>query len=311
MENINTRLSVIICTYNRDYILSDCLDSLVNQTADKSLYEVIVVNNNSTDRTQEIALEYVKNDSNFRVVCESNQGLSYARNRGYFEAQYEWVAYVDDDAKADTSFVDRAFSTIEKYKFDCFGGMYYPWYRNSVRPKWLSETFGQSTKFYEEVTVLTNGYVSGGVCVYKKSALYSIGGFPLDLGMTGTKIAYGEETYVQNKLVENGFTIGFDPALCIVHLVPEYKQTLKWHIKAAYAHGRDSVKIFGMAKQNITLIKYCKITMKMVVYNIGGSIVKIMSIKGYYWQNLVLDIIKPLASFNGYYFEYNKRQKNK
>ena len=69
-------ISVIVCTYNRSYILADCLESLQKQTVDKSLYEVLVVNNNSTDKTQEIAENYVINHANFRVVFESQQGLS-------------------------------------------------------------------------------------------------------------------------------------------------------------------------------------------------------------------------------------------
>jgi len=294
------QISILICTYNRDYILRDCLDSLVAQTADKSLFEVIVINNNSSDKTFEIAEEYASKYNNFRAITEKKQGLSNARNRGYEEAKYDWVSYVDDDAKAYTNYVERALQTIEKYGFDYFGGIYYPWYRGTVRPKWLDVGFGQSIKYSEFVAPLENGYISGGVSVFRKEALKSIGGFPVDLGMNGSTIAYGEETFVQNKLIEKGYSIGFDPELCIDHLVPEYKQKITWHIRSAYAHGRDAVKIFNQREQ-ISFFKFMKRVFKSILKNGLSGVKKIIVDKNYYYQNFILDICIPFAHTLGYY----------
>ncbi len=295
------KISILICTYNRDYILRDCLDSLVNQTADKSLYEVIVINNNSTDDTQKIAEEYVVAQPNFRVVIETNQGLSHARNRGYKEAKYDWASYVDDDAKVYPNYVERALFTIENYDFDFFGGMFYPWYRNTIRPKWLSENFGKSEKHKNTIDYLDNGSITGCVCVFNKKSLEDIDGFPLDLGMIGTTIAYGEETYVQQQLVEKGYKVGFDPELCIDHLVPEYKQTLKWQIQSAYAYGRDSVKLFNDGKLKESYLKYLRVIIKGFLKSFFISMRLLITRKNYYWQNMVLDIFSPIARYRGYY----------
>ncbi len=300
-----TKISILICTYNRDYILKECLASIVEQTADKSLYEVIVINNNSTDRTLEIAEYYSNNYKNFKVITEPRQGLSVARNRGYKEAKYDWVSYIDDDAKAFPDYVERALDTIEKHAFDCFGGMYYPWYRNSQRPKWLSENFGQSRKYNEDVALLTNGYITGGVCVFRKAPLDIIGGFPEDLGMTGNKIAYGEEVYVQNQLVAKGYKAGFDAELCIEHLVPEYKLTLKWHIQSAYAHGRDAVKIFN-EKERISTMQFILTNIKIFAKSFLKGIKALLLQRNYYWQNLILEIVKPIARYKGFYFANRK-----
>ena len=295
------KISILICTCNREYILRDCLDSLVNQTADKLLYEVIVVNNNSTDNTQSIAEEYASTQPNFRVIIEKNQGLSYARNRGYKEAKYDWVSYIDDDAKAYPNYVERVLSTIENYDFDFFGGMYYPWYRDTIRPKWLSEDFGKSQKYKEMASYLDNGHITGCVCVFNRIPLDEIGGFPFDLGMTGTTIAYGEEIYVQNKLIEKGYKIGFDPELCIEHLVPKYKQTLKWHIQSAYAHGRDSIKIFNTIAPKESYAKYVKTILKIFVKKMLAGMKSLFSQKDYYLQNLFLDVFASIARYRGYY----------
>ena len=301
MKITKSGISILICTYNREYILSDCLDSLVAQTADKSLYEVIIINNNSSDKTQEIATKYANTYNNFRVIVETNQGLSYARNRGFKEAKYDWVSYVDDDAKAFPNYVERTLDTIEKYGYDCFGGMYYPWYRGTIRPKWLAEDFGQSEKHVDTISLLneTQG-ITGCVCVFKKNQLDVIGGFPTFLGMTGDIIAYGEEIYVQEKFREFGFLVGFDPGLCIDHLVPEYKQKIAWHIQSAYAQGRDSVKIWNM-NNKYSYFQFLKTIIKTFLKQTPKGFLKLIAKKNYYVENLFLDIILPISKSFGYY----------
>jgi len=92
-------ISVIICTYNRCESLKDTLDSLLVQECDGSFdYEVIVVDNNSKDSTKEVVESYrPKFRGKLRYAFESNQGLSYARNRGIREAKGEIIAFTDDD----------------------------------------------------------------------------------------------------------------------------------------------------------------------------------------------------------------------
>jgi glucosyl-dolichyl phosphate glucuronosyltransferase len=68
------------------------------QNFNSKLYEVLVVNNNSTDDTQKVLEKYVEKHDNYKCVIEKNQGLSFARNRAYKEANGEWIAYIDDDA---------------------------------------------------------------------------------------------------------------------------------------------------------------------------------------------------------------------
>ena len=80
-------ISVVVCTYNREKMLPECLDSLANQRANKNLYEVIVVDNNSKDNTSKVANEFVTKYSNFKILFEQNQGLSHARNLGLKEAK--------------------------------------------------------------------------------------------------------------------------------------------------------------------------------------------------------------------------------
>ena len=134
-------ISVIICTYNRAYLLSQCLDSLSNQTLEKHFFEVLIINNNSTDNTQEIAEFISKKEPNFRVILETSQGLSHARNRGWNEAQGLYVGYLDDDCKVPPEWLQTAQSCITTQTPDIFGGPYYACY-NSQKPKWFKDEYG-------------------------------------------------------------------------------------------------------------------------------------------------------------------------
>ena len=92
-------LSIIIPAYNEERHLPDCLDAIAKQTV--APYEVIVVNNNSTDRTLEIAEEY----DFVKVVKQKEQGLIASRNYGFDKASGELIARLDADSIIDRNWV--------------------------------------------------------------------------------------------------------------------------------------------------------------------------------------------------------------
>ena len=91
-------LSVVVCTYNREDYLKRCLENIVNSTLDKTLYEVLVIDNNSVDKTKEIVESFQKLAGNISYFQEHQQGLSFARNRAIREAKGKYLLYLDDDA---------------------------------------------------------------------------------------------------------------------------------------------------------------------------------------------------------------------
>ena len=88
-------ISVIIPVYNTEKYLSECLDSVLAQTF-KDI-EIICVNDGSSDNSGRILEEYTKRDTRIKVITQSNQGLSAARNAGLDEAKGEWIAFLDSD----------------------------------------------------------------------------------------------------------------------------------------------------------------------------------------------------------------------
>ena len=76
-------ISVVVCTYNRVNLLAEALHTLCHQSLDASEYEVVVVDNKSTDDTREVVDEFHRCFSNVRYCSESKKGLSHARNRSF------------------------------------------------------------------------------------------------------------------------------------------------------------------------------------------------------------------------------------
>ena len=309
----NYRISVIIPTFNRADLLHDCLESLVTQTADPSTFEVVIVNNNSTDQTESVITEYAMRYANVRGVFEPTQGLSHARNRGYREARSAWCFYLDDDAKVRPETIARALAVIEHYPFDCFGGVYYGWWKYG-RPRWLPQDFGDRPLELRETGVLTHenalctGYNSGGVFVCRKSVLEQLNGFSGNFGMNGGKIGYGEETYFQDVLRANGYVIGFDPLLEIEHVVGKHKFLVRWHLQAAYAMQRDSIFLL---KYPLTLHR-CIMTIgwEIVVFPLKVSkyFVQLLFRKHYYWQTFALDVLSPMCGKFGLLVGFLRQQ---
>lgn len=102
------RLSLVISTYNRADRLLVALQSLVHQSADATEWECIVVDNNSTDDTRRIFEGFAScyPTLNLRMVTETAQGLSHARNRGLAESTGHIVAIIDDDERVNDRFVE-------------------------------------------------------------------------------------------------------------------------------------------------------------------------------------------------------------
>ncbi len=117
-------VTVVVCTYNRGECLKSALASLAAQdTGDASDYEVLVVNNASTDATAEIIEEAEQEfGPRFRSVVEALPGISFCRNRGVAEARGEWIAFFDDDQLADRHWLEELMAAARQSGDPCVAG---------------------------------------------------------------------------------------------------------------------------------------------------------------------------------------------
>lgn len=112
------RLSIIVPVYNVADYLAKCLDSLLAQDIPQNEYEIIVVNDGSTDNSVEIAKQYADKFSNIILVNQVNQGLSGARNTGIARTRGEYVQFVDSDDYLEENVLGGLLKQIEKDKLD-------------------------------------------------------------------------------------------------------------------------------------------------------------------------------------------------
>ncbi|MGP8321882.1 MAG: glycosyltransferase family 2 protein [Methanosarcinaceae archaeon] len=236
-------ISVVICTYNRLDIFVDALKSICNQTLDASFYEVIVVDNNSSDNTAHVAKDFCERFSNVSYCLESKQGLSHARNRGWREAKGEYVAYIDDDCKVPEQWLTVAKDIIERFSPGVFGGPAYAFY-NAPKPYWFKDSYGAHEPF-KDARILKNKEcieIFGMNMCFRRALLGTIGGFDIRLGMCGEKIAYCEETalilHIFNTMPDE--LIYYDPKLYVYHLVQEERMTVRWLVRSWFSIGQYS-----------------------------------------------------------------------
>src|SRR5882724_10703311 len=152
-------VSVVIPTYNRASILPVTLTSILNQDARDVTYEVILVDNNSTDNTAEIAKSFIENsDGKLRYVFEAKQGVSFARNAAIEKTTAPIIAFFDDDVQVASNWVATIKQTLDKHQdVSCIGGKVLPKWQNNP-PTWLTREHWAplALQDYGEESILVN-----------------------------------------------------------------------------------------------------------------------------------------------------------
>lgn len=116
-------ISIIVPVYNVENYLRNCLDSIL--TCDYSDFEVLLINDGSTDHSGEICDEYADTDARVKVLHQSNRGVSYTRNKGLSVAQGEWIIFVDSDDEVECTWMRKVHELIDMYDADIIKYGYY------------------------------------------------------------------------------------------------------------------------------------------------------------------------------------------
>lgn len=239
-------VSIIICTYNRCDILYKCLQD-IEKVNNSSQCEVIVIDNNSTDNTKEVCHKF----SFCSWILEKQQGLSHARNRGAMEANGDWLFYIDDDMFLHPQSIDTLKKIIKKSPDDVgvIGGSYDGLFLKP-RPVWLTDIF-VSFKPYDKGSIMTSGFVHGGIFCVKKLIFEEVGSFNTRLGMVEKKLGYGEEEEFQNRVRKAGYEVYFDPSISGSHLVGEHKYGWKWYVASGYQLSKSNILCDRFKNENV------------------------------------------------------------
>jgi glycosyltransferase involved in cell wall biosynthesis len=297
------QLSVVITTFKRPDLLKICLDSLREQTADKSDYEVIVVDNAGDQACANLVDAYPA-----RYVYEEQTGHSYARNRGLKEAASEWALYFDDDTIIPPDLIRIFLTYLPKVPGAAFGGRFNHWYLEPP-PAWLVQQQGVGT-FPGHANAFgilpADEYLIGCFFGVKVDTILSLGGFDPELGMKGKEVGWADETELQYRLRMNGFEVYYAPELVIEHLVQPWKCTFLGQLKFAYSHGVGSrlaepdAKAFGVFEYLLEVFRVAFIVLPVTLLRWG------FKHRNWYWQNAVLRVMSKLAFATGRLLNYWK-----
>ena len=286
-------VTIIICTYNRGFLIKETLPTLFNQDIDSNLFDIIIVDNNSDDDTSMILKDFQNQYSNLKIIKETNQGLSHAKNAGMVASNTDWIVYLDDDAKVPMDFVPKVLSNIENSNYSCFGGVYLPWYKFG-KPKWFRDKYASNKNELVTFCTLDKEFASGGIMAIKRNLLLKYDGFSTDIGMKGNNTAYGEETLLQIKLRKDGYQIGYDPNWIMYHVVSDYKLSPWWFLKSGYHSGKDFWTIYEKEPSFKLIIKYIYRALKYLFINIFKYTPNIFN-NNYYIQNWIIDTLRPFS----------------
>lgn len=227
-------ISIIICTYNRVDNLKDCFDCLSAQDVDNDFkWEVILVDNNSSDHTQQATAHYaIRYDFMLRYTFESKQGLSHARNHGINTSSGAILVFIDDDIRVNKNWLQSIFNTFKNQQCDAVGGRIHI-ESPAKLPKWITpdmygflghQDFGNEPRPMDGY----NEYPFGGNMAVRRSVFDKIGLFDTNLGRKGTglkkdELFKGEESDFFYRLASASGKFYYQPNALVLHKILAYQ----------------------------------------------------------------------------------------
>lgn len=239
------KVSFIICTYNRAHYLRDTLQSLARSAPAAGSYEILVIDNNSSDETPSVFREITESnpDLELRYIKETQQGLSHARNRGIKKSNATHVVFLDDDIIASKSLITAWLAFFEEHPQAVAAGGRIHVQFDDPRPEWMSyfllpllgyHDLGSTHKTYPK-----NKYPFGGNMGFKKSVFEEIGLFNTELGRKGASLNAGEEKELFRRLRESATDIHYLPQAFLHHRVNKERLTVDYIRKQALGLGQS------------------------------------------------------------------------
>lgn len=242
--------SVVVCTHNRSQLLAEACETALAVDYPPERWELIVVDNRSTDDTPEVARAVAaRHPSRVRVVEEAEIGLSAARNRGILEACGEVVAFLDDDAFPEPVWLSALVRALTTEGALAAGGPVEPLY-NGELPSWFGPRHLPYITVWDRGTepheLAYNEYPRGANIAFHRSAFERFGGFNPQLGRKGSSLLSCEETELCLRVERGGGTVLYVPEARVRHRVAAHRITRQWLIDRYGAQGRSEAIVDWM-----------------------------------------------------------------
>ncbi|MEW6442459.1 MAG: glycosyltransferase [bacterium] len=221
------KVSVVVCAFNAERTMDACLVSL--QGLNYPNYEVVVVNDGSTDGTLEIARRY----RDVRIIDQENQGLSVARNAGITAARGEIVAFTDSDCTADPDWLTYIVAKMLSSHLSAVGGPNLCPREETLVPACVAVSPGGPT--YVLLNDEVAEHIAGCNMAFRRSALLEINGFDALFR------AAADDVDLCWRLQNAGYTIGFCPAAVVWHF---RRNTIKAYLAQQRGYGKAEALVY-------------------------------------------------------------------
>lgn len=237
---MKTGISIIICCYNSERIISRCLQHLFNQETDPNLqWEIILVNNNCTDNTEKIAQELFKKHPHIesKIIIENKPGLAFARTKGIQNAQYSYVIFCDDDNLLCKNYIQTAYSIINSDNtIGACGGMGIGEFETPPSPiiQRMQDCYALGSQ-EKNISFL----YGAGICIrkeiYDRIINYK---YPLFLnGRTGNQLLAGDDSEICKWIILMGYKLKSSNYLTFKHVIPKNRLDIKYLKKMLQGFG--------------------------------------------------------------------------
>jgi glycosyltransferase involved in cell wall biosynthesis len=237
-------LSVILCTYDRAPLLADALEALTAQQPATPPFEVIVVDNNSTDDTAAVIQNVMRKHRNFRYIFEPHQGLAVARNAGIEAAIAPLVAFTDDDVRVASNWVSAVAAGFADFpESEWIGGKVLPQWPTEP-PAWLNAASSAPLALVDHgdqpfpVSATRPICLVGANLALRRRAFATVGPFDPRVERRGGSIGSTEDHELQLRLWRAGLHGHYDPRIVVFTAVPPERLQKAYHRAWHEGHGR-------------------------------------------------------------------------
>jgi glycosyltransferase involved in cell wall biosynthesis len=235
------RVSVVVCAYNAERTMLACLAAL--EKLNYPDYEVIVVNDGSTDRTLEISEGFPY----CRIISQVNKGLSVARNVGAEAATGEIVAYTDSDCVADPDWLNYLIGTMETKGLVACGGPNFAPSETNLVPEAVAVSPGAPCHVLLDDEIAE--HIAGCNMAFRRDVLLGIGGFdPIYR-------AAGDDVDICWRLQDASYAIGYSAAGFVWHF---RRNTVKAYIGQQKGYGKAEALVYGKHPQRFNAFGQAK-----------------------------------------------------
>jgi len=244
--------SIVVCSYNRADSLRETLLALKAQDSPASCqWEVVVVDNNSTDHTRSVVEQAQQGWPGLRYEFESQQGLSHARNRGIACTKSDVILFTDDDVLPEPDWLRATLCGMDKHGADACGGYIAPIWE-SPPPAWLTERFygflAVRTEREDDYPILSASQTPFGAnMAFRRTVFDRVGLFDTSRGRKGNVLASGEDGEMFERILDGGLKAVFLGQSRVHHKVESFRLTKRYFRRWRFQTSRNIAQSRGLA----------------------------------------------------------------